>query len=54
MPQDAFILKYKENYVTQFTPEKFWDFPETGPWSYNENEAGVDLVINRNLTAFVM
>ena len=24
--------RYKENYVTRFTPEKFRDFRETGPW----------------------
>jgi len=25
--------RYKENYVTRFTPEKFRDFRETGPWN---------------------
>ena len=26
------FLRYKENYVTRNTPEKFRDFRETGPW----------------------
>ena len=26
--------RYKENYVTRNTPEKFRDFRETGPWSF--------------------
>ena len=28
--------RYRENYVTQNTPEKFWDFWETGPREENQ------------------
>ena len=31
------FLRYKENYVTRNTPEKFRDFRETGPRSWRDN-----------------